>query len=93
MMPLALHKSAIFEEAWRIGETYIIQLQTHSIVDFIIRKLDMVLVRSVPFLEDNFAIVRTRLRSNEFLQVSYHPLSGVSTHQTRGENDSLLTGI
>ena len=47
--------------------TYVVQLQTHSVVDFIVGKLDMVFVRCIPLLENNLPPICTRLGGNEFL--------------------------
>src|SRR5579859_4377910 len=50
--------------------SYIIQLQTHPIMNLIIRKLDMILIRRIPFLQHYLSPICSRLRSNHFLQLA-----------------------
>ena len=57
--------------------THVIQLQAHSVMDFIVGKFDMILVRRVPLLQHNLAPVRACLGSNQFLPLRSCPLKRI----------------
>ena len=61
-----IHRTQPPHPNFRSG-SYIIQLQTHPIMNLIVRKLDMILVRSIPFLKDNLSPICPGLCSDHFL--------------------------
>jgi len=48
----------------------VVQLQIHAVVNLVVAKRDMVFEDGVPLLEDDSVMFRSRLSSNQFLQIT-----------------------
>ena len=64
-----IHRTQPPHPNFRSG-SYIIQLQTHPIMNLIVRKLDMILIRSIPFLKNYLAPICAGLCCDHFLHPS-----------------------
>jgi len=53
-----------------LDPTGLVHLQTHPIVDLIVRQSDMIFVDRIPLLQLDLLPIRSSLRRNKFLEIS-----------------------
>lgn len=72
LITLSTSSSTLVSQSFKGDKrSYVIQLQTHSIMNFIIGEFDMIFIRSIPLLKHDLSPIRSRLRRDQFLESAH----------------------